>query len=37
MNDGMMQPFSEANFQAYQQGMERLKAKTESAGAGSSP
>lgn len=33
MNDGMMQPFSEANFQAYQQGMERLKAKTESAGA----
>ena len=33
MNDGMMQPFSGTNFQAYQQGMERLKTKAESAGA----
>lgn len=33
MNDGMMQSFSEANFQAYQQGMRRLKEKAESAGA----
>lgn len=33
MNDGMMQPFSKANFQAYQKGMERLKAKAESAKA----
>ena len=33
MNDGMMQPFSESGFQAYQQGMERLKKRVEDAGA----
>ena len=33
MNDGMMQPFSESGFQAYQQGMERLKKRVEDSGA----
>lgn len=33
MNDGMMQPFSESGFQAYQQGMERLKKRVEDTGA----
>lgn len=32
MNDGMMQPFSESGFQAYQQGMERLKKRVEDSG-----
>lgn len=33
MNDGMMQPFSESNFQAFKTGMERLKQRVEKAGA----
>lgn len=33
MNDGMMQPFSETNFQAYREGMERLKTRVEASGA----
>ncbi|WP_423232200.1 hypothetical protein PVA48_02790 [Akkermansia sp. JRP_AM1] len=37
MNDGMMQPFSESGFQAYQQGMERLKKEWKTPGPNSSP
>lgn len=33
MNDGMMRPFSEAAFQAFKKGMERLKQRVEEAGA----
>lgn len=33
MNDGMMQPFSEASFRAYREGMERLKTRVEASGA----
>lgn len=33
MNDGMMRPFSEPNFQAFKKGMERLKQRVEGAGA----